>query len=291
MTIKNVVETITPTIAERYLNTMNGNRKLTNDNIDFLVGQMKSGRWYLTHQGIAFDEEGRLIDGQHRMWAVIESGMEVPMYVARGVPRESVTVLDTGKVRNYAAHAHFNGDDPDSFAAAIARVLVLGPGMYRKPIPHAIVAGWREHYREQIDIALACRNRSRGAGSKVMSLPMASAFARAAFAINPAVLERMSIVLGGGLTDDKKETAAIALRDAWLSKRIGTLVTEQYLKTEAAIRAFADRRPLRNLQRPEAELWEIPPLPRALRYDAKRVGSAKAARERAVVTMHAPAGG
>ena len=39
----------------------------------WIARDMKAGHWRLTHQGIAFDPAGVLIDGQHRLWAIVES--------------------------------------------------------------------------------------------------------------------------------------------------------------------------------------------------------------------------
>jgi len=61
---------------------------------------MKRGEWRLTHQGIATDVNGYLIDGQHRLLAVIEAGMTIPMTLFSGVPESSFSVLDIGKKRN-----------------------------------------------------------------------------------------------------------------------------------------------------------------------------------------------
>jgi hypothetical protein len=99
---------------------------------------------------------------------------------------------------------------------------------------------------------------------------MAAAFARAAHTVDRKVLTRMGEILKTAQIDLKAESAALALRDAWMTKRIGISATEQYLKTEAAIRAFAERRPIKTLQQPGGELFLIPKLPSSLRYDTSK---------------------
>ncbi len=96
----NVVLNITPEIAEDWLTNCNThNRPLSDAHVDYLAGEMKAGRWRLTHQGIAFSSNRVLLDGQHRLWAVALSGVTVPMMVAVNEPPDVMEVLDTGKVR------------------------------------------------------------------------------------------------------------------------------------------------------------------------------------------------
>lgn len=73
---------------------------------------MRGGNWQVTHQGIAFDERGDMIDGQNRVRAVMESGVAVWMVVSMGWPvvqkttvgAKTIDALDQGVGRN-VAHA------------------------------------------------------------------------------------------------------------------------------------------------------------------------------------------
>jgi hypothetical protein len=60
---------------------------------------MLAGEYLLTHQPIAFDALGRLIDGQHRLAAVVQSGVTVQMWVITGADPETFGVVDTGLAR------------------------------------------------------------------------------------------------------------------------------------------------------------------------------------------------
>jgi len=94
----NVVMDITPSQAFAWLEGNTHNRPLDQAHVERLARDMKAGRWRLTHQGIAFDTTGLLVDGQHRLWAVIEADVTVPMRVFFNEPPESRHVLDTGFV-------------------------------------------------------------------------------------------------------------------------------------------------------------------------------------------------
>jgi hypothetical protein len=95
---------VTPDMARGWLAKQNiGNRPLSPHIVRRYVEEMKSGKWLLTHQGPAFDYTDYLIDGQHRLQAVVDSGITVPMWITYGADPETFTVLDIGHKRA-AAH-------------------------------------------------------------------------------------------------------------------------------------------------------------------------------------------
>jgi hypothetical protein len=77
-----VLMQITPEIAKAFLAGNTDNRKLASRTVEVLARDMVNGCWRVTHQCIAISESGLLIDGQHRLSAVVSSGKTVPMYVA-----------------------------------------------------------------------------------------------------------------------------------------------------------------------------------------------------------------
>lgn len=88
---------ITPELAKKWLgqNTAS-NRKVSPRTVEAYAREMKAGRWHLTHQGIAFNQSGELIDGQHRLNAILEAGVPVVMYVYTGLPVEYNAPIDQG---------------------------------------------------------------------------------------------------------------------------------------------------------------------------------------------------
>jgi hypothetical protein len=72
---------ITPKMAQLFLSNNNVNRKISQSNIASLASDMKEGRWQLTHQGICLGKDMALIDGQHRLKAILEADVPVKMCV------------------------------------------------------------------------------------------------------------------------------------------------------------------------------------------------------------------
>ena len=92
---------ISPEIAETWITECNShNRKLVESHAQRLAGEMKADRWRLTHQGIAFDTNGVLIDGQHRLWAIVLSGKTIPMRVFFNEPADSLGAVDVIRARS-----------------------------------------------------------------------------------------------------------------------------------------------------------------------------------------------
>lgn len=93
---------VDPVMARRMLDTSIGNRRLRGWWVDLLCRMILSGEWKLTHQGIAFDVNGNLRDGHHRLTAIISSGVACRVWVTLGISLESAKAIDQGVVRSMA---------------------------------------------------------------------------------------------------------------------------------------------------------------------------------------------
>jgi hypothetical protein len=85
--------------------------------------QMKDGSWQMNGESIKLDENNELIDGQHRLAAVVQYGQPVEMMVTFGIPSGAIKTIDTGKPRSVADHLKIHGFDGDLLVAAAVRVI------------------------------------------------------------------------------------------------------------------------------------------------------------------------
>lgn len=93
-------ELVTPEFAAIVLRDKNkNNRQIRTERVNQYVRDIKRGDWKVTHQGIAFDKEGNLIDGQHRLSAVVKANIPVYMMVCRNVDHQAAAVVDIGQKR------------------------------------------------------------------------------------------------------------------------------------------------------------------------------------------------
>lgn len=91
---------VTPALAAEWLEkNVANNRPVRAVDVSKFARDMMNGNWRLTHQGIAFNTEGRLIDGQHRLRAVVQSKCTVPMMVWHNLPEECLPMIDIGLAR------------------------------------------------------------------------------------------------------------------------------------------------------------------------------------------------
>jgi len=91
---------VTPELAEQWLVYNRINRPARPDVVRQYVQLLESGLWKRTHQGIAFTREGVLLDGQHRLFAIIQTGKTVTMLVFINEPAENYEFIDCGRNRS-----------------------------------------------------------------------------------------------------------------------------------------------------------------------------------------------
>lgn len=93
-------EEVTPDLAKEYLTLNKENRPLSQTKVDEWAKEMKQGKWRQTHQGIAFDWDGNLLDGQHRLAAIVASGRTVKLMITANLDPETYRVIDDGMARD-----------------------------------------------------------------------------------------------------------------------------------------------------------------------------------------------
>lgn len=104
-----VDEVITPEMAQKYLDNNPKNRNVSTKRVEQYAEEMKKGLWNYTHEGIAIDQYGRLLDGQHRLMAIVLSGVAQKMQVTKGLDSEVIHYINRGKNRSIADDLHING--------------------------------------------------------------------------------------------------------------------------------------------------------------------------------------
>jgi hypothetical protein len=119
------VETITPSIAHKLLDETEAqgftNRSVRKNKIVMFAHDMEDGLWQITHQPVAITDSGAVLDGQHRLMAVVAAGVDVQMLVMRGADPETFKVLDTGAVRTTGDSLKVAGYSNVNHLAAIVR--------------------------------------------------------------------------------------------------------------------------------------------------------------------------
>lgn len=143
------IKTITPEWAQQQIDELTKRveqgkfrqRPIRESAIKRYAQDMKKGKWLITHQGIAFDVAGNLLDGQNRLRAVVLANVSVQMMVTTGLPEvqeeagnlRTMDTMDVGVPRNAwqalrISHGYGgNAVELSSIARNIGRFVLTNP--------------------------------------------------------------------------------------------------------------------------------------------------------------------
>ena len=113
-------EEITPEIASALLDKNIKNRNIRKDHVLSLAKQMTEGNWQDNGQTIVIDINGCLIDGQHRLSAVVYADIPILMQVMRNAAPEVINTIDTGIARRASDVFSINGIKHPTHVATVA---------------------------------------------------------------------------------------------------------------------------------------------------------------------------
>ena len=152
--VKTEMRTINADTAKQMLKKNANNRPLSKSHVAFLAKQMKEGIWVFDGQPIRFNGYGQLMDGQHRLNAIIESDTEQTILLVHGLKDEAFKVMDTGKTRNASDVFAIEGIKNANATAAATRIIhsikkgIYAPhGMnsFTRPSNTELLAYFKEH--------------------------------------------------------------------------------------------------------------------------------------------------
>lgn len=127
---------ITPAMAVDMLKKNNKNRPISNTYVKKFAKDMREGKWMVNGEAIVFSQDGTLLDGQHRLQAIVESGSAVTMCVVNGISEDAYKTIDIGRKRTAAdAIATFDEKflkDRGVIAAAISTLYQFEGGIYNE---------------------------------------------------------------------------------------------------------------------------------------------------------------
>ena len=100
-TLKFIKQLVTPEIAKNYLLNNDGNRRVSPPRLLMYCDDILNGRWKEdTGECIKISVTKKVIDGQHRLLAIVKTGIALNLHIALDVNDDVFDVVDTGKSRN-----------------------------------------------------------------------------------------------------------------------------------------------------------------------------------------------
>ena len=154
------VEKITPDIARKYLMRRKSNqRKISASALNKYMSDLKAGQWELNGEALVFNKAGELLNGNHRLTAVIKSQVSLLTLVVYGID-ESVSIFDVPKKRSPKDTLQMNDIDLAPVALTAAKNIC---GMF-EPVGTGYVNEYaRSHQR---DLRIAYTTCCTGANGK-----------------------------------------------------------------------------------------------------------------------------
>jgi hypothetical protein len=253
---------VSPELAFQWLEGNTHNRPICQAKVEHFVRLMKAGLWQHSSQGIAFDTAGLLIDGQHRLWAVIEANVTVRMLVCYNAPPKTRWVLDVGPGRSDKDIINITGEvgQVNSWHMSTLRSMFAGVSCRTQHLAPIEVAELFSRHREAIDFTLEHLGASAPKG--VPSAQSRAVIARAYYSADRGRLAHFADVLSSGVPADESDYGIITLRDFLLGVagdgRGRSVQRIRYAKTEWALDAFLDGKAPKRLSASEVELFPLP---------------------------------
>jgi len=106
------VLTITPALAVQWLDTKNAhNRPVSNSTVDRYAQEIKAGNWQLNGESIKFGKNGQILDGQHRLKAIVKANADIECLVVYGVENKTFNTIDDHNKRSLADVFAINGEN------------------------------------------------------------------------------------------------------------------------------------------------------------------------------------
>lgn len=256
------VEAVTPKMAQQWLGLTAGNRVVRKRRIERYCRDRRAGNWYVTHQGIAFDSDGLLRDGHHRLEMIVATNLTTKMAVFRNVPSEGLTYIDAGLARS-SRDALYMADKGNysNTMMAVARGLFSFPGHSRSPLSDPTNTELVDRLaRHGESLNYACAHLPHGISGVSRSTRVL--VARAWYSADRERLSEFCVVVTSGVPQDPRaDLSGITFRNFLIKTAKNTgwaLEEERYRKGQTALDSFLKRQPLEKLYGTPADLFPMP---------------------------------
>ena len=251
---------VTPEMAREWLKRNKNNRKLKIHKVAKLRDDLRHGRFRTTHEGLAFNCNGDLKDGQHRLTAIVEEGIGAWMMVTTGLRDDAVIAINRGSIRSVQDNGTMAGYDVSKQDIAVAYVAMSAPA----GIAHSActsefeVLEFIEKHRTAIE-AVRVPAKKRLSVAAVMA-----AFMRAFPHCPNTAWQRCLHLFMNGVDesfDASKERAIIVFRDYCLTSKSNgygyAASIDLYRRCQRAIKAFMNAEELKLIKPCEQDLFPL----------------------------------
>ena len=252
---------VTPAVALNFLTNNRKNRTIRRQRVLQYARSMEHGRWMHTGEPIMFDTDGNLINGQHRLIAIVLSGKSIWMFVCDDLPSDVRTVIDGNKPRSAADLLLYARDIVGGTQQAAVLRAMYGYGTMQKTstavlplLDNQVFLNAWDKYVDSILFTYSGVSSSKAP----LTAPMLSVVARAYYhGEDPTLLKQFLHIVKTGLTDNiSQRTNAPQILRTWILTATGiggvrrrttragswSYRQELVLRTERALKHFIENK-------------------------------------------------
>jgi hypothetical protein len=176
---------ITPGLARVLLERNENNRRVNRSRVEGYKMDLRGGRWAVNGETLKVSSDGTLNDGQHRLFAIIETGIVAKMFLVFGIKPEDRRTVDQGLARSTAGNLEMAGISDASDVAKIGFMIAsymanggITRGGHSRPT-RSLTYDTSAHYAGQIGEAISFLRNTQKSGKlkNVQNLGNISAYA------------------------------------------------------------------------------------------------------------------
>jgi hypothetical protein len=131
---------VTPELAAKWLELNDHNRGVVTARVDQYAADMRRGEWRVNGEAIKISADGKILDGQHRLLAVLEADVAIETLVITGLEPEAQETMDQGRARSLADVFKLRGEKYHNPLATATRTLCAVRAL-RRGRPARVPAG------------------------------------------------------------------------------------------------------------------------------------------------------
>lgn len=121
--VKAELVTIAPEQAEDLLLRNDHNRSVETARVLQYAQDLRRGEWQINGEAIKVADTGRLLDGQHRLMAILEADTPMTTLLITGMPETTQETMDQGRPRSFADVLKLRGEKYCTGLAGACRIV------------------------------------------------------------------------------------------------------------------------------------------------------------------------
>lgn len=255
---------VTPKMAQEWLKLNKVNRPISYRTVNTYADDMSHGRWDSnTTSCIAFDEEGYMVDGQHRLTAITVANVPVILWVCRNVGKN--VVFDSGRNRSLSdfmniAHPEMEDRYHSNKVLALIKTLIAynnHTNSFSRVSPREL-EDFIYCHKLDFDIFFSIIPLTHVAKVTV-AVVYVSMFMAYKAGVELSSLEHYFYVLSNGTSESERDFPIIAYRDYLLKSSSSVRPTISEIKRcQLSIKKYLTKSNIKRTYEPQELIWKFP---------------------------------